>query len=61
MIDNFMKLFACRVCKMQKEENNKKPCPEALGQYCPYIEKAEAETLKCMETDRILIKRGEIA
>lgn len=61
MLNEFIKLFACRVCKYQKEANKDKPCPYSLGQYCPFIEQATAETLKSIESDRILVKRGEIA
>ena len=56
-----MKLFACRVCKYQKEANKDKPCPFSMGQHCPYIEEAMSETMKAIEADRILVKRGEIA
>ena len=61
MLESFMKLFACRVCKYQKEANKDKPCPFSMGQHCPYIEEAMSETMKAIEADRILVKRGEIA
>lgn len=62
MFEKYVELFACRVCREEKTASGQnRPCPESAGQFCPFIEKAKAETIKDIETDRILVKRGEIA
>lgn len=60
MFEKYIDLFACRVCRAEKEASGR-PCPASIGQYCPYIEKAKLITKETLEKDIILVKRGEIA
>ena len=59
-IDQFVKLYACRVCKAEKEATgNKNPCP-VIGGICTHMIKADEVMKTDLLKDRLLVKRGEI-